>query len=143
MITREQIIEKSREYIGTKYHKQGRLKKTEEDQGGIDCCGLLICVAKELGLTDYDIEGYSDQPDGVSLLKEFNSQCTPVKIPEPGDILIFRIRHFPQHCGIMSQIGGHAGVIHAYQSVGTVREHILHDWWLCRVVAAYKFPGLD
>lgn len=143
MVTRQQIIETAREYIGTAYHKQGRLKKTEDELGGIDCCGLLICVAWELGLSDYDLQNYSDQPDGESLLREFNSQCTPVDTPQPGDILIFKIRHFPQHCGIMSQINDYHSVIHAYQSLNAVKEHILHDWWVKRIVAAYKFPGVE
>lgn len=69
---KEQIIAKAREFIGTPYLHQGRVKGA-----GIDCCGLVIQVAKELGLSDYDLTGYSRYADGVDFLKEFFEQCRP------------------------------------------------------------------
>ncbi len=40
------IVEKSREWIGTPFHEQGRQKGI-----GCDCVGLILGIAKEIGVT--------------------------------------------------------------------------------------------
>lgn len=51
-ITPEQIVAQARTWLGTKYHHQGRLKKSAKGPGGCDCLGLIIGVIDELGLQD-------------------------------------------------------------------------------------------
>jgi NlpC/P60 family putative phage cell wall peptidase len=134
---RDKIIAIAKSYKGTPYHHQGRVKGA-----GIDCCGLIIGVARELGLSDYDIDGYSRFADGVSLLREFADNCPQIEIDEikPGNILIFRIRNDPQHCGILSRLNGKESLIHAYSSIGVCVEHTLDKFWRERIVAAFEFP---
>jgi NlpC/P60 family putative phage cell wall peptidase len=144
MVSRQDVLRVARSWIGTPYHHQGRVKGV-----GVDCCGLIIGVMKELGLNDYDIDGYSRTADGVNIISEFNEQCVPIAPTSvvSGDILIFRIKNVPQHCGILSDLDGQNYVIHAYQSeadhLNFVTEHILDDWWISRIVACYAFPGVE
>lgn len=128
------IITKAKEFIGTPYEHQGRVKGV-----GIDCCGLVIGVAHELGLSDYNIDGYSRYADGVDLLREFSEQCVPVDHYEPGDILIFRIRSVPQHCGIVGDLNGGLSLIHAYATIGKCVEHTLDKTWQERIIKAYAY----
>ena len=55
-VTRDQIVSQAREWIGTPYHHQARVRGA-----GVDCIGLLICVCRELGLVapDFDVNGYA------------------------------------------------------------------------------------
>lgn len=47
MITREQIVEEARSFIGTPYHLGGRAKGV-----GVDCGTFLLLVYQKLGLID-------------------------------------------------------------------------------------------
>lgn len=131
------IIAIAKTYIGTPYHHQGRVKGA-----GIDCCGLIINVAQELGLSNYDLDGYSPTADGVELLAEFQANCPVRDLSEIqlGDILIFKVRHHPQHCGILSELNGEDSLIHAYSTIGRCVEHRLEEFWRSRIVAAFQFP---
>lgn len=137
MATREDIISTAKTYIDTPYHHQGRVKGV-----GLDCCGLVICVAKELGLSDYDLDGYSRTGDGVDFVEQFNKTCLPSKDLEPGNIVVIRVGRYPHHCGIVSMLKDHLSLIHAYQSQGSVKEHYLDSSWSDRIVAIYQFPNV-
>ena len=53
-VTQEDIINQARTWLGTKYHHQGRLKKSSRGDGGVDCIGLVIGIIDELGIQDGD-----------------------------------------------------------------------------------------
>lgn len=135
---RDQIIKTAREYLGTPFHWHGRLKGI-----GVDCAGLELCVAKELGLIapDFDFEGYGNYPQGMldTLRQHFEER--PIEDREPGDILCFALKVDPQHAGIMGDWEG-ASVIHCSQR-WAVTEHVLDDQWAKRIVGVFKFPGVD
>lgn len=137
MATRAEVIACARSYLNAPYKHQGRIR------AGIDCIGLAIAVCQDLGLGDFDFQGYSREPDGVTLLREIEKICTPTQEYQPGDLLIFRIRKYPQHCGLVTELAGQLGLIHAYQSIGKVAEHALTDWWVERIVGAYQLPGVE
>ena len=71
------IVDQARTWIGTKYHHQGRLKKSAQGNGGVDCIGLLIGIINELRITNdkgellskYDNRSYGIQPTGEKLVK--------------------------------------------------------------------------
>lgn len=132
------IIEKAREFINTPYEHQGRLRGI-----GIDCCGLIICVAHELGISDYDIGQYDRWADGVDLIKEFTSECNPINDWEPGDILVFTIGKIPRHCGIVGSKDGNVTLIHAYSTIGRCVEHNLDKVWLDRIFQGFAFKSKD
>lgn len=134
-VTRQQIVDAARSYLGVRYHHQGR------SRAGLDCAGLLVCVARDLGLdTSEDITGYARTPDGVSLKTALDRALLPVSIfgYSPGDVLLMRFERDPQHIAIVTD----KGIIHSYLSVRRVVEHGIDDTWRGRILAAYELPGV-
>lgn len=142
---RSAIVAEARSWLGTPFHHQGRVRGV-----GCDCVGLLIGVARAVGLVapDFDVTGYARSPNGKSLLDACDRHLERIARADmrPGDVLVIRWLHDPQHVGI---IGNHlhAGlsVIHAYGTPdgrGSTIEHRLDDGMARRYVAAYRFPGV-
>lgn len=146
-ISRADIIEVARDYIGTPFQHQGRTHK------GLDCVGLPLCVAEDLGLTDKggvpfkrnDGGGYSAQPTGKIV---FQTCCDRMirKLANqfrPGDVLCMRLPIEPCHVAIVTEYNGVPYIVHAYD--GGERkcvEHILDVAWQRKIVAAFEFPGV-
>ena len=139
---KKDIVTTARSWIGTRFHHQGRLKKTEADNGGVDCLGLLIGVAAELNLTfdKYDEISYSHYPDTQKLRVVFAAamQDIPINDIQAGDILLFSIDNNPQHLAIVSDFLGDLGIIHAYAPARAVVEHALDAWWRKKIVSAFR-----
>jgi cell wall-associated NlpC family hydrolase len=132
------IIGKAREYLGTPYHHQGRVKGA-----GIDCAGLPICVARELNLSNYDVDGYGRDGSGVGLKEAFDFNCIAKSTFDLGDIVLLRIRYHPQHCGIIATDNeSNFTLIHACRSRQKVVEVIFGQWWRDRLIACYEFPNI-
>lgn len=136
------IVQAARGWIGTRFHHQGRLKKTENSKGGVDCLGLLIGVARELELPflAYDETDYSHYPDTEKLQQRLGAALKQIGVGEiaAGDILLLSIDSNPQHLAIVSDMAGGLGIIHAYAPARAVVEHGLDTWWRERIVAAYR-----
>jgi cell wall-associated NlpC family hydrolase len=148
------VVAQARSWLGTKYHHQGRLKKSAAGPGGVDCIGLVIGVIQELGIHDgdgfllsgHDEKGYSTLPEGGRLELGIARHLRRVK-PETmreGDLLLFKIWGEPQHIGLVTQYpnGGQEkplGVIHCHSRSGAVVEHILSDAWRRMIVGVYRF----
>ena len=95
-VTRNQLVETTRSFVGTKFGHQGRDAATT----GLDCGGLILVVGRRLGLTELEFLGYADFPtDGKfdELLEQttdliwerrfpFNFEGTELR---PGDLLSF------------------------------------------------------
>jgi hypothetical protein len=137
------VVEAARGWLGTRFHHQGRLKRTASHRGGVDCLGLLVGVAKELALKgpngrflfEFDTTNYSHQPD-VNQLKQRLSELLVPKhssATQPSDILLVHIDHSPQHLAIASELNGVPAMIHAYAPAKAVVEHVLDDWWRSRI----------
>jgi cell wall-associated NlpC family hydrolase len=146
----QQIISAARSWLGTQYHHQGRLKRSHETSGGVDCIGLIIGVAKELGLrsktgkllAEFDETDYSPQPDGVSLARFLETHLIPVKKEKikPADALLFKIFKHPRHVGVATNYNNdHLGIIHCYSGSGKVVEHVFSESWQRMLVAGYRF----
>ena len=136
------IVTTARGWIGTRFHHQGRLKKSDTHKGGVDCLGLLIGVAKELDLpfTKYDETSYSHYPDIHILRNTLASSMQEIikENIENGDVLLLSIDNNPQHLAIASDISGTRAIILAYAPARGVVEHILDAWWHDRIVAAFR-----
>jgi len=136
------IVQAARGWIGTRFHHQGRLKKTNTDRGGVDCLGLLIGVAGELNLpfSHYDKTDYSHYPDTQKLKENLSAALQQIAVNEikAGDILLFNVDNNPQHLAIVSDMSGELGIIHAYAPARAVVEHGLDAWWRERIVAAFR-----
>jgi cell wall-associated NlpC family hydrolase len=132
-------VEIARRYIGTPFHHQGRVPSV-----GLDCVGVLICVARELKLvaSDFDVTGYHRQPDGADLMRHLSAHLEPVTQAEmqPGDIVCVAFDKHPQHVGIVGDYRhGGLSIIHAASKHGAVIETRLMFTQAMRFVAAFRF----
>ena len=143
------IVSAARGWLGTRFHHQGRLKKTAQHLGGVDCLGLLVGVATELDLRtedgmpirSFDRVDYSHYPD-ITQLKEQLSQLLQSVDKEElqnGDVLLLNVDGNPQHLGIVSHLPGGQGLIHAYAPARAVVEHLLDEAWRPRIDHAFRF----
>jgi len=142
------IVACARGWLGTRFHHQGRLKKTDQHKGGVDCLGLLVGVAAELklsapdgaALAAYDDTHYSHQPDTKYLQEKLSSLLTPIAVSKisPGDVFLLNIDESPQHLGIVSNMAEGLGLIHAYAQARRVVEHRLDTWWRSRIQMAFR-----
>jgi NlpC/P60 family putative phage cell wall peptidase len=132
----DDVVLQARTWLNTPYHHQGRLKGV-----GVDCAGLIIGVAHELGLSDFEIGGYTPRPDGDSLRRACQAQMRPLTLDElaPGDVLLFRFDAHPGHLGFLS---GPQTLLHAYLPRRKVVEHGLDAAWWRQVVGCYRLPGV-
>ncbi len=137
MATRRQILDEARAWLGTPFHHQGRVRGV-----GVDCIGLIVGVARGLGMAVADRTDYARLPDGHGLAAALDDQMRRLAQtePGPGDVLLLRIRHQPQHVGILGEGGT---LIHAHAGAGRVVETPLAGWWGRRVLAVYRFPKVE
>jgi cell wall-associated NlpC family hydrolase len=148
MATRAQIIAKAREFIGTPFQHQARIKSK-----GVDCVGVVLCVGEELGVVCQDgrpllgnqYTDYGMQPAGTRVLEICIERLVRKNIAEmkPGDIVCMRTPTDPTHVGIITSYGGVLYIVHAYDSPSfkMCKEHILDEKWRRRIVGVFEFPG--
>lgn len=137
MTQRERIVEIARSYVGTPYHHQAR-----QPGVGIDCVGVIVCIARELGLIDdgVDYTTYQRTPTDDGLLAILDSHLERLHDPsmaEPGDVLVFRLGKWPHHVAIKT---GADTLVHSYYGVGRVVETNIHGNWRARICAAHRIP---
>lgn len=149
-LLRSKIVKQARTWLGTKYHHQGRLKKSVNCSGGVDCIGLVIGVADELAICDYqgnplsryDRNNYSMQPEGEKLALSIGAHLYPVEPAKMkvGDVLLFKFWKEPQHVGILSKYPtGGFSLIHCNSTSDSVVEQPLSDTWRRMVTHVYRF----
>jgi len=140
---RAEIVATARSWIGTPYRHQASLKGA-----GCDCLGLVRGVWRELIAPEPEVApAYS--PDwaealGVETLLEAarrHLKEIPAGEADAGDVLLFRmaIGVPAKHCGIAT---GADTLVHAYWGRSVVETRLV-PWWQRRVVAAFRFPGLE
>ena len=149
MPSKQEILNEARLWVGTRFHHQGRIKKTHNNKGGCDCIGLIIGVCENLKITgnnillsDLDRNDYSMEPDGILLKNTLDQNLREISLSDlsPADILLFRFNKDPQHVGIVSDYGdGELGIIHCYAQAKGVVEHSLDENWRGKIVSAYRF----
>jgi cell wall-associated NlpC family hydrolase len=148
------IITEARGWLGTRFAHQGRLKKTPQHRGGVDCLGLLVGVADALDIYGHDRDtgapvrlasldslAYGHQPDGAVLQARLEQWLTNVRLEDmqPADVLLCRFDRTPQHVALVTDYAhGGLGIIHAHAQARGVVEHALDAMWRGRVVAAYS-----
>lgn len=120
MTTRADVVAEARTWLGVPWVHQHRTRQ------GIDCAGLIICVARDLGLlpADFDITGYSRMADGT-LLEVCDQHMDRIDrgAMQPGDVLVMATEHDPQHMGFIGDYRhGGLSLIHATNRAGRVVE---------------------
>jgi len=138
-ITPETVIAEARGWLGVPWRHQGRTRS------GIDCVGLVVCVAHALHLSDYDSTGYSRRAQGQGFVEHFRSNMDSVAIPEarPGDVLVFADQAYPCHCGFLTERLGHPYLLHAHATRRQVIEEPYAGEWPDKIKFAFRFrsPG--
>jgi len=143
MTGRADIVRVARGYLGTPFHHMGR-----EPGVALDCAGVLICVARELGLVvpDFDVPSYVMQPDGHSLLQWCDAHMRRVSRArmQPGDAVVVKSGVRPQHLALIAELNGAPTIIHASNlpRARRVVEDLLRFRAGLVYVAAYAFPGI-
>ena len=128
------IVAIARTWLDVPFRHQGR------NRLGVDCGGLLLCVAADAGLSVSAPDTYSLSPDPGLIADTLQANCVklPFRDQQPGDVLLFSFAGEPRHVGIATDIG----VIHAWAKPGKVVEHRLDDLWHHRLRAVYRLKGL-
>lgn len=132
----DEIVTSARTRIDVPYRHQGRGLK-------LDCVGLLIDVARELGLTDFDTTAYGRRPNVEEFTRFMReSGCTrlPMEQLAHGDILRMAYDKWPVHTGIFVQNDRGFSVIHAFLPYRKVVEEELTEQIWARVNAVWRFP---
>lgn len=137
-MTREDIVTYARTYLGVPFVHQGR------NRAGIDCGGLLVGVREGFGLPVKDLASYPRRIRDVDTFLDLVEQGTRkvhdgtggfMKLVE-GQILVFMIRGFLPHLGIVS---GPEHMIHAYETAGKVTETRLSLEWQRDIHSVWDF----
>lgn len=127
------IVATAREYLGTPYLHQGRVKGL-----GVDCLGLLICVGRELEFlpASFDKQDYTTQPDPVEFLAGLEREMWAIEIHEarPGDVLLLASHGVATHVAFKTD----RGILHAYAPAGRVVEHGLRAQFATAVRRAFR-----
>jgi hypothetical protein len=138
-VTAADVVAAARSHLGTRWQHQGRLPGV-----ALDCAGLVITVARQLGLVaeDFDINGYVRVPDGT-MLAWCNKHMQRVPTLELGAVLSLIVHREPQHLGIVGDYR-HGGwsLIHAASNAGRVIETRLMICSTMRIAGAWRLPGV-
>ncbi len=135
-VSRDQIVQEALSWRGVRFRHQGRTRAH-----GVDCAGLVIAVAQELGLSEFNVVNYRKEPDQQQFIQHFKDQMRekPVLDREPGDIVLLRDNIFTCHTAILDY---HNYMIHAFATRRkVVREQITNDW-ISNMTYCFAFPGV-
>ncbi len=137
-MTRTEIVTAARALIGVPWRHQGRTLR------GLDCIGLLVEVAKTLGVHYVDRTDYSRDPTHHALLdhlRQFTTFCLP-SAEKTGLIGVFRQSSLPCHVGIFAtDATGATTLIHTLAPVRKVIEqHFVAEQ--AKLIELRAFPGM-
>lgn len=142
-VTRQQIIDAARSFVGQPYAHQGR-----GGDVGLDCVGLVIKVGHATGHSSFDFLAYSQEPDGETmeaLLDEQMDKLTSANDAQPGDVVAMDFGEGIQHVGILLEKDPrgfkYSYIAHALRDHG-VREGRPFGKYLKGITAAYEFRGV-
>ena len=150
MPTRAEVIVCARSYLATPFRHQGRMKGV-----ALDCVGLILCVAEDLGLLDKvgvpllrtDYHAYGPEPKGrfvhdTCVARLNRKSALDIR---PGDVLTLRIPTDPCHTALVGEIPGQGlSMIHCYAGGKAVTiEHRLDENWHRRIVGVFSFPEVE
>jgi cell wall-associated NlpC family hydrolase len=135
MTTRAEITAAALALVGTPFHTQGRLPGV-----GLDCLGVVVCVARALSIPHKDRTAYSLRPSG-ELMPELDRQFVRVTgEAQEGDVLLMSFDKEPHHVAIMVSENR---IVHAYSTARKCVKQPYSNQWSSKVRAIYRFPGVE
>jgi len=136
-MTREEIVDSARSWVGVPYLHQGRTRK------GVDCIGLLACIAKQFQISDYDETDYGRRPSGLHMRRVLQDNLQPIALADlrEADILHMATDNEPLHVAVVSRANP-LYIIHSSSDFGKVIEQRLDDVYVRRLRACYRIPGI-
>ena len=141
MIEASALIAEARKLKGVSWKHQGR------SVAGVDCIGLMVLAASNLGLDLFGVCGlrdrrnYARKPD-PAMFALIEKHCTPTTELVPGSLLLFRFyaEPHPRHLGLLSDS---STVIHAEAKTrGFVVEHGYRAHWVKWTHSRWLLPGV-
>jgi NlpC/P60 family putative phage cell wall peptidase len=143
--TRAEVVAEARRWLRTPFQHQARLRDV-----AVDCAGLVIGVARALGIVapDFEVTGYPRSPDGRSMLELCDRFMRRIDVAamQAGDVFVIRWAKDPQHLAIATDYPhGGLAMLHAYGTPdgrGEVIEHRIAPHHRRLIVQAYALPGL-
>lgn len=131
------LDEAARRYLGVPWKHQGR-----DRVRGLDCIGLCVVCAQDLGWTVRDQSGYPRDPHGNVLEGALREHFARVPDMRPGDVVSIRFAGPVRHVAIVGEyMYGGLSLIHSNSRVGKVVEHRLDDHWRNQIVNVYRRPA--
>ena len=136
---RATVVAAARTRIGTPFHHQGTVAGV-----GMDCRGLVVDVATELGIKTSIETNYSRYPTGQHLIEVCDQYMERIQTDEllPGDVVAIMFEGDPQHVAFVGDYAGGLSLIHSLARRGVV-EHRLDSVWSKRITQAYRIPGVE
>jgi cell wall-associated NlpC family hydrolase len=141
-MTGADVVTEARTWIGTPWVHQHTGKGS-----GCDCAGLVIGVARALGLvpSGFNVPAYGRQPNGT-LLALCEEHMKPISRGQmaPGDVIAVATAQNPRHLGILADyVHGGLSLIHSTDigKRGVVETRLMFAQNF-RFVAAYRLPGV-
>ncbi len=139
MTGRDDIVREARAWIGTPFVWQASAKGR-----GCDCKGLVVGVARELGLPEAaslyaQMARYRDVD--VRLLRAgLDATLIATRKPERGDVLLLTVGGKPQHLAIMTEPGR---MVHTYgKGPSCVVEVPMGRVWAAAIAGAWTWSNL-
>jgi cell wall-associated NlpC family hydrolase len=136
MTTRAEITAAALSMVGTPFHANQRTPGV-----GMDCVGVLVCVARACGIPVEDRLAYSLQPNG-ELQGELESRLVRVHSePQEGDILMMQLERMgePHHVAIVIS---DSRIVHAHAKARRTVMQSHTDYWRSVTRAVYRFKGV-
>jgi cell wall-associated NlpC family hydrolase len=135
MPTPQEFIDQVRTYIDVPFFHTGR------DRNGLDCVGLFIAAAHDLGMFVYDDRNYTRDIDAEYLKRHLLVVCNWIEVGDekPGDLLLFEVMKNPQHVGVLT---ANRTMIHTYEwpgGGGKVTETVYDKHWKKRLRGAFRW----
>jgi cell wall-associated NlpC family hydrolase len=138
-MTGADIVREARSFLGVRWRHQGR------SRDGIDCCGLVIVVGRQLAYFDFDVTNYARVATDESMLGYARAHFDQIEIAnmQPGDVAVMRFDPNRHMAFIGDYPGGGLSLIHAYnKDRRRVVECRLDEVWRSRILGCFRFRGL-
>ena len=133
------FVAAARSFVGVPWRHLGR------SHTGVDCIGLVLLAAREVGVDLPDPVPYAREPQGTRLLEGILGHAARVSEVRAGDVLLFRMGLYGGHVGIASvhPAWGVPACLHAYAPRRQVVEQPMDAELRAELIGAFRLPFLE